>query len=92
MGGGGDAAVSVFTAECAPGGILPPFSVVIPPALLLRLRTERNSMVVRNWNPRVLKLFCPFRTASKLILSFGKDFLEALLQSVNLLMYFSVAL
>lgn len=44
LGGGGDdrAVVLVFTAEGTSGSILPPFSVVIPLALLLDLRRERN--------------------------------------------------
>lgn len=33
-------------------------------------------MIVRNWNPRVLRIFCaflfPFKTVSKLILVFQK--------------------
>lgn len=44
LGGGGDDRVVVLglTAECTSGSILSPFSIVLPLALLLGLRRDRN--------------------------------------------------
>lgn len=78
------AVVLALAAECTSGSILPPFSVVtsLAPGIRSYLRREKWMMMVGNWNPRVLRLFCsilfPFRAAPKQILVFWKRFSRTL--------------